>query len=312
MPVNLTFDLTGPFTQDHGQWLAQLFEDLVPLCQIPDYDGPLTIVVLPQDSIPELVNILADGGEYKAGPHAAPAVAVPRIIEGSLQCVILLSSAEVLGLSEDTRSDSLISAVLEELLHTRVYATRWLQLGYLDLPELDSRLADLHQIARAMHDEYFVCRRKAVLASTLPLFDAPGRPGYRTIRLLAYGGDVVGSLEAASLALEELSKQMPWGTLMSDHAWPDVRHVLYRQVFEPLSRDAAFRDGSLEDQPIEPIDLASESDFYRDWLNERWPSMLAILRRSFASDLEEMSGALTELRGALERLIIVMDTEARA
>lgn len=310
MVVGVSFQFFGPFTEEHGRWLGQLVDDLVQISAIPDYDGRLDVFVLPNEQIPAAVNGTIAEGTYTPGHHLPAAIAMPQVIDGGLRCSIFLAAEEVSALTDVTRPDKLISVMWEELLHVWVYATRWLAFGYLDPPGGDDRRRSIRQMVRGMHDEYIVGRRKALLAFSLPIFDAPGQPGYVTTRVLAYGGNVLGCLEKADDGLGELFERIPPGTPVSHVAINDELPILYRLALEPLARDAACRDGTPLEVQSAPINYHETSRFYREWLGARWPRMLEQLRRSFESDLVEMENMLRALADDLEQLLAAMDAAA--
>jgi hypothetical protein len=136
-----------------------------------------SVNVLEGFQIPPTVNKLMQAGGmpgwYVPNPsHPADAVCVP--VEGGSchSCVILISRSIVEPLSTDhVYQASVISAVMEELLHAWVYHEIWQIRGKLD-PGCHGDLAcekDLLALAMHMYGEFVVMRMKAQLMGTRAL-----------------------------------------------------------------------------------------------------------------------------------------------
>ncbi len=207
----------------------------------------------------------------------------------------MLSLGDVALLAPDrARPYRLVSGLLEELLHVRVYVTAWQQRGQLDPPHLDGRERDLFALCSNVHDEYVVNREKAAISLAHPIYDHPNQPGMRTPLILSYGGQLAESLAGAGEELVALSRRRAEDGTAPDDEWNRLTTILYRQIFEPLARDAGFRAGIGEASVFEPND-AVNVPFYQDRVAPYWEAALAQIERSYRAGLRDMDQTLDGL-----------------
>jgi hypothetical protein len=88
------------------------------------------------------------------------------------------------------------------------------------------------------------------------------------------------------------------GITPTEQAWPALQTIVYRGIFEPLARDAAFRDGNTDESPVKHN--ASDNRFYREIIKPYWLAIYKELDRSFSSDLVESDRALDRIVEVLE------------
>lgn len=62
-------------------------------------------------------------------------------------------SLSVVDAADGLRPVGVVSALLEELLHVRVYVAAWQQRGWFDPPHLDARGRDVFVLCSNVHDE---------------------------------------------------------------------------------------------------------------------------------------------------------------
>ncbi len=278
--------------------LSSLLREMVPIASIPDLGYLARVLVVPNDRIEATVNELlrqsaVEAGTYVAGPHPAEATAVPVEKDGTLACYVVLSESKV-GLIYPGRyhPQELVSSLLEELLHVRVYVTAWQSRGYLYPPGLTGPARDLFVLCSRFHDEYMAARWKAAICSSVPLFD-DGEGGLTTAPIW-YGANLRSALDQAGDSLVEIIGDASAGTLAGEDAWEWITGTLYRGVFEPLAREEGFRAGN-PPSAMGPYNSPADSRFYRRHVELYWGRARVQLERSFRSDLTEMSEASVEL-----------------
>jgi hypothetical protein len=242
---------------------------------------------------------------------AANAVTVPVENGKDLACLIVLGKALLDSLDlEHGHPAETVSALLEELLHVWVYTSAWQRRGYVQHrgKGLDPCEADVLTIASQMCDEYVVIRRKTHLAATQPLFEL--EPGKRLgAGVLSYGGDAVSAIELGIGQAEDIVLEAACGARAASDAWRDVTRALYRGIFEPLSRDAAYRDGALEGPPLDQ--RLQSVEFYRDVLADPWNRMHEGLRRVFDSNLSESEVILDQIVSCLRAFLKIIGVTYR-
>ncbi len=87
-------------------------------------------------------------------------------------------------------------------------------------------------------------------------------------------------------------------------AWPKLLQVVYREIFEPLAREAAFQAAIPTDADIpHPPRDASESWFYRQGVAPYWDQVRIQLERSFNKNLEKEDTALNNMVDILEAFL---------
>jgi hypothetical protein len=141
-----------------------------------------------------------------------------------------------------------------------------------------------------MCDEYVVIRMKSeLLAPSL----AP--------RKLSYGGDVVEEIGRGVIELKRTVVEAARGARVTQEAWAGVMRILYRSVFEPLSRNAGYCDEADEDFSLEQRLQAIK--FYTEVVADHWHKIHGQLKRVFESDLNETEIALNEISGCIRVLL---------
>ncbi len=237
---------------------------------------------------------------YEAGPNPVGAVAVPVEDTDGLGCYIVFTKKELNQLtSRNHHPLNLVSSILEELLHVRVYARTWQIRGRLWPIASDlTWKEDLFLLCTRFHDEYIVGRTKAALISTTPL---GYHQGQMTTFTVFYPDSLAPILRRARNALTQLISTAVAENAPVNTSWITLQAIVYRGIFEPLARDAAFRDGNIEKSPIEFT--ATETTFYRNTVETYWLAIHRELDRSFTSDLTEIDIALDRMIDVLESFL---------
>jgi hypothetical protein len=235
--------------------------------------------------------------------YSAEAVSVPVESADSLVCHIVMSETFLNTFtSEHSHPADTVSTLLEELLHIWVYSSTWQRRGYVQHwnRDLESCEVDVLTIASSMCDEYVVIRMKSQLLATLPLIEFEPNVGFAGAKLL-YGGDVVDEITRGSSELRKIVTEAARGVRAVPEAWSDVVTTLYRGVFEPLSRKAAYCDGA-NGEPF-PEDRLRSVRFYHELLAGCWYEIHEHLKRVFDSDLRETENGLDGISSRIRALL---------
>jgi hypothetical protein len=158
-------------------------------------------------------------------------------------------------------------------------------------------------IASWICDEYVVIRKKTRLAAAQPPFEiGPSRT--LSGGVLSYGADPVSAIELRLTQIADIVFEAACGAKLASDAWRDVLRALYRGIFEPLSPDAAHRDGALDGPP--PDQRLESVDSYGDVLADSWNRMHEGLRRVFDGNLSETEVVLDEIVSCLRVLVTII------
>lgn len=231
-----------------------------------------SICFIPKDNIEEWITgihrrIDENAPIYRFGPHKPNAVAVPFVEQTDLACSIIISHQLVELLSDLSKHCEFASAGLEEVFHVEQYALTWengewykLNWGYNSEEPLYGKVVHLL-------DEYWVTRKKIPILANLfrrARPDGTEEPFYDW-----YGGDLVSRLEEAPRLLAD-SKN-------------DPLEIFHRYIFEPLTRDVAFRtQNPTEPEPGTVLSPENSSFFCRS-VQKYWREIERALREFFES-----------------------------
>jgi hypothetical protein len=284
---------------------AALLNELVSITIGADVSYLRAVYIVADGSVEETANMIirdvaGSSRRYTAGPNPASAIAVPVGTTDGFGCYIVLAKHELHSLTSVQRHPhNLTSSLLEELLHVRVYTHAWRRRGTIAPPITDrSWRDDLFVLCTLFHDEYIVGRTKSALMSTTPLVDNGDKMSTCSI---FYPYSLAPILQQAHDTLAELVTKAAAGTTPTEQAWSALQAFVYRDIFEPLARDAAFRDGNTDESPIKHN--ASENRFYREIIKPFWLAIYKELDRSFSSDLVESDVALDLIGDVLESFL---------
>src|SRR5260370_36351209 len=128
---SLNFERRCQISEQKCMLCAQLLIDLFPFASLPDVRYLQRVIFCDDDAMEQTVNdVISEQrnipGLYVAGSTVARAVAIPLEFDDGLRCCIVLSKSEVELLeSEHSHPQQLVSSLLEELLHVRIYSTAW-------------------------------------------------------------------------------------------------------------------------------------------------------------------------------------------
>lgn len=257
-------------------------------------------------TVRQIITTVEPGASYAASPsHVPSGVALPLETEGQLACTIVLARELLETLtSERFHPFEAVSTVLEELLHVWVYEAAWRRRGYVQHRGrgLSGCEADVLTIVSQMCDEYVVIRRKTELASTWSLFDSQPGPGL-VVGKLEYGSSVVDTVAAGTQQIVATVIEAASGQRAPSDSWACLVSVLYRGIFEPLARHAAYNDVAASSQTIEGLNTIR---LYREVIAAHWSSIHGGLKRVFASSLEETETVLAANSDTIRRLLLIM------
>lgn len=287
--------------------LRTLVDELSVIAGVQEAPFPIEIHVVPEGSIQSHVHQLTRNSNYQVA-RTQRAVIVPLDNADARRSVILIDEVDCSSLTrERCHPFNLVSNLLEELLHARIYCRYWQQRGDTDpLVGLSRAEYDLRILTTMAHDEYAVGRAKAQVISQLPLIDHPdGPPGQLTTGVIWYQSDVPTQIEQVHA---ELAKSLSFTDHQATiHDWDRVTRALYRKVLEPLSRSHAFRAGNPADE-IAPSHCSPDpSRMYQEVAQPFWIDFHSLLMESFNSGLQELDhtyGILTEISSKLLEALI--------
>lgn len=293
-PMEIRLEVQCEIDPDSLQAFRQLLSELLPLTN-PEILN--RIVIVSDSAVASTVNATlyaAHGisGGYSPGSNLSRAIAVPIETDEGLRGTIVIGGTIVEGLSPMRyHAVEAVSVVLEELLHLRLYSATWkLQNAFFhQMASQDECFSSLLvQIVR-MRDEYVVGRWKVEIAGSIPLFD-----DVHGNRLVTGGfryGDSIGTrLDRAVIGLVDISTNVASRTSDAPAAWNQLLDNLYRNVFEPLARDSAFRFGTPDTSLTE--EEASANQLFRNFFATHWSVIRTQLERTVSSELEDAELAL--------------------
>jgi hypothetical protein len=285
-----------------------LLRELISLVGATRVAGLKKVIVVSDSQVTNTVNAIIKTVEPSASyspsnTYSAYAVAIPLESEGALACFIVVGEKYLEPLdAEHNHPIDTVSILLEELLHVWVYTSAWQRRGYVQHHNkgLSACEEDLLIIASLMCDEYAVIRRKSLLVSNLPLFEPEPGKGFVAGKL-NYSGDVANDISQGIAEIEKIIIEAASGTKAVSDSWSDLTRTLYRGIFEPLSREAAYCDGTPEESMSHKKLLPIK--FYRDVLADCWSKIHGGLNRIFDSNLDETEVILNEIVCSIQALL---------
>ncbi|OGO59309.1 MAG: hypothetical protein A2029_05005 [Chloroflexi bacterium RBG_19FT_COMBO_47_9] len=287
---------------------ASLLPEMICLVGAESIYSLQKVIIVNDDQVPKTVNTIIKAIDPSASytprsAYPANAVSVPLETKGELYCFIVMGKSYIEPLdTEHYHSPNTVLTLLEELLHVWVYTSAWHRRGYVQYRnrELPACYADLLTIASQMCDEYVVIRRKSHLAANLAVFEPEPGKGFMA-GIINYGGNIFDEVSKGDEELEKIIVEAASGLRRVPNSWNDLMIVMYRLVFEPLSRNAAYCDdisgemsGWMELQTIK---------LYRDLLSEYWEIIHDELIMVFDSNLHETETCLKKIADAIEALL---------
>lgn len=309
---NLTINVNGHLSIDQScaAALRQLLEELASVAGLRATTMCVNLYFLPHDQIGPAVNQLVGVEAYPAGEYTPSALIVPHVDESGLTSRVFIDRRELEGFSESSRPDSLVLSLLEEFLHAWVYFRRWEQEGKASGIN-DSNVSQEQIIAARVHDEYVVCRMKNVIAITVPLFDAPNKPGYRTTRVLQYGGNVGALITDAEYKLGMLLFDYAKGRLSLSQLQSYLLSIIFRLILDPLARSHAFLDGLVEQEQDRFALEQLQQDLYLEQVNPYWQRIYTHLCESYDAELQYMSLTIESISQEIRLLLSELESQVR-
>lgn len=290
--------------------LQRLVEELIAASGLKSRSMILTIFIVPDSAVGPAVNHLKGVDAYPEGSYVPTAVAVPSAADERLACSIFLAESLFSGMTYSYRPFGLVTSLLEELLHAKVYYSQWLQ-NHQFLDSLDNEHLSTEIIAARVHDEYVVCRTKAAIASTLPLFDLPGNSEVRSIATLSYGASVSDLIGASLAETRELKRQHGEGSLFLDEIIERIEHIVFRGILDPLARSHAFQEGSVSADQTELVLPPRTDPIYTQYVVSSWDRIHRLLQRSFDRDLQGFDDTADSIAYEVRLLVSNLDSYVR-
>jgi len=270
-----------------------LFGELLPIASIPDMTHLQRVIFVADGAMESTVNETLreqkkDAGTYVMGSHVPEATAVPLEIDNNLDCRIIINANQVHLLDPKRYHPfQLVSSLLEELFHVRIYSTAWKHRGYIYPPlSLPQQERDIFKLCTQLHDEHMVARWKTVVMGSVPLVDVEGG---LSIAYPMYGNLVAPMLENASISLKKTIRSG-----LGSFEKAQLLLIVYRGIFEPLARNAGFQSATpKEELPVE--NNPGKSAFFQEHVVSFWEQIDKQLERSFKSSLVDMDDAVNEI-----------------
>jgi len=300
--LDFSLNILANIDKSRVEAFSVLLQEHISLIGAEKISSLKSIFVVDDDQVSQTINsILQTAGvsrSYSPNPNnPAKATAVPVENGETFSSFIVISKQHLQNLSLDSYHHSeTVLALLEELLHVWVYTTTWQRRGFL-LPSENERNGcenDIFIIASQMCDEYVVIRKKAELISTLPLIEVKTETAHvLTTGKIRYGGDIVQDITQSEIALEKTIIEAASGQMEIADAWRFILGIIYRKLFEPLSRNSAYCDAISENRlPDEPL---RDINFYQELIADRWGKIHKGLKRVYNSDLDDTEIVLDEI-----------------
>ncbi len=287
---------------------ASLLPEIISLVGAESISSLQKVIFVDEEQVPETVNTIIKAIDSSASyspssSHPANAVTVPLENDGELSCSIVMEKSYLEPLNtEHYHYPDTVLTLLEELLHVWVYTSAWRRRGFVQYrnKSMSACSTDLLSIASQMCDEYVVIRRKAHLAANHALFEPEPGKGFMS-GIIKYGGNNVEEVSKGGEELEKIIVEAASSLKGVSTSWNDLIKVLYRCVFEPLSRNAAYSDEKPDETP-EEIEL-QPIKFYRDLLSEYWEIIHNGLKMVFDSNLQETEAIVKMIADTIQELL---------
>lgn len=171
----------------------------------------------------------------------------------------------------------ILSTLVEELLHIRLYIAAWKHGKRREKTWWED---GLYNFCCLFHDEYIVGRMKVpMLASLFPTSESNGGDEFS----IFYPNPLAPLLDQGVTKINQLMSDFQGEVISLDDFWNGLINILYRYFFEPLARDAAFRDANSTESPIKHN--AHEVSFYIKIFKPTWEAVYKELDLSFQSNL---------------------------
>jgi hypothetical protein len=291
--------------EDKPHLLGGVLEHLIALYCVDGKRYLEQVIIVPDDCIEQGINLILEetgsgATEYAAGPHQTKAVAIPVESYSALRCFIVLEQSLVEQIEPEQVPHEVMSSLLEELFHVNFYAVVWQRYGRLCPPSASFSQQELLKIAAFLIDEYMVGRSKALIISNM--YYVADDKGYNAPLRLWYGGDLIALLEKAPFKLRE-AFSIRKKTSSAEDAWCALLAVTNRYVFEPLTRDAAFRAAHSDSDEKCPTPTASQSRFYREHVSIHWPLIQSELEAVYDTNWGQREQALNCITGNLKAFL---------
>jgi len=250
------------------------------------------------ESVQEAARDLVPSAVYHPAGGTSVAVTLPIETDGETSAIIFVSADQLDAIGPDGTPDlSLLSTVLEELLHVRLYSARQEQSLLHLTPGQPPCTRDLLILACNLHDEYAVSRLKAEILAQLTEKTSDGQYVFS----LAYGLDLGNVLDESFKDLSTAFWRVAHGELPVDQFWALVVDCIYHGILDPLSRETAFRAVVSARSPAQP-DISGHW-FFRESIAGYWKSIESLLERSFDTDFREMGAAIEGIAETIRKLL---------
>lgn len=264
------------------------------------------ILIAEDENVASIVNTLIKSVEpsgiyTQRDQRDSWAVTVPIETDGVLKCFIVMGKRYFTYITpEFSHPFNTVSMLLEELLHVKIYTLLWKKRGYIQHINKGFGIckSDLLSVASSMIDEYLVSRMKANILSINNSFQLES--GKELIGgKLNYGGNVLNRIKAAELQLKEMVEKLRIESRSIPETWREIIRILYRNIFEPLSRNAPFCDENQEPRNEEQLKSVK---IYRELIVEYWENIHDQLKVVYESNLSKYESALNEIYNIIDAL----------
>ena len=289
--------LIGEWKEHTKNGFTQLFSQLLSYSSKEILAG---IYIAPQEYVLTIVNKIIEmsdvAGEYRPPEGRIPrGMMIPIEKNKNLLCFIILNS-DLLELIKDDglyHPKELVSTFLEELLHVHLLELRWRKLK--SIFDDSTCQSDLFRICSNFHDEFATSFLKSKILGFQRLIDYDGE---LTTGLFAYGESIASDLNKAQSNLADLVIGAVDHDISIQEAFNGAIVQIYRNIFEPLSRDAGFRFAN-PDIP-HPNSDADSNWFYREHIKPFWLQIEIILQDSMKNDFNKYDTVIYELGSVID------------
>lgn len=169
------------------------------------------------------------------------AKALPIELDGDLTCFVIVPQSELKYILPTGFESPILSSLIEEFLHVQLYVAFWKQ----GRKETHIWWKDqIYNFCRLFFDEYIVGRKKVpILSSFFPPSDLDPDAGLT----IFYPNELAPLMYQGVAKIEKLMTNFEKEIVSLDLFWSQLVNIIYRYFFEPLARDAAFRDANTSD-----------------------------------------------------------------